>query len=35
MIDPIGCEMGAVGAVAAGDGIMTLTLEMGTSLILR
>jgi hypothetical protein len=33
MIDPMGSEMGAVGAAAAGDGPMTL--EMGKSLMLR
>jgi hypothetical protein len=32
MIDPIGGEMGAVGAAAAGDGPTTLTLGMGKSL---
>jgi hypothetical protein len=35
MIDPIGGEMGAVGAAAAGDGPMTLTFEIGKSLMLR
>jgi hypothetical protein len=34
MIDPIGGEMGAVGA-AAGVGPITLTLEMGQSIMLR
>jgi hypothetical protein len=34
MIDPIGGEMGAVGA-AAGVGPMTLTLEMGKSIMLQ
>jgi hypothetical protein len=31
MIDPIGGEMGTIGAAAASDGPMTLTLEMGKS----
>jgi hypothetical protein len=35
MNDPIGGEMGVVGAAAAGDGPMTLTLEMGKSLMLQ
>jgi hypothetical protein len=34
MIDPIGGEMGVVGA-AAGVGPITLTLEMGQSIMLR
>jgi hypothetical protein len=32
MIDPIGGEMRAVGAAAAGDGLMALTLEMAKAL---
>jgi hypothetical protein len=35
MIDPIGGEMGAVGAAAGVDGPITLTLEMDKSLMLR